>query len=319
MLILDFEKRKVVKEKTINVGKNQLLNYEAAVDCFDFYKNKIIFSPSGTDLISVYDLKFRKNIEIRLPFYLSTNISDTINKYLPDNFVKENIYSPKEIIKIMGEKYGKNIFKMQQIRSVKLLNDSVVIAVVNNLKMDFYKENVVYVINLNTKKITRSIENLPINNFTYDLPKAYYRGLSGNGKDFVILRNEKFNNESNSIDSQYNIYERLNINSFIDNSLDINMSTYFVYDYKKAPVKVSIDSFDEYVIMDEYNCKSCIFDKTKKTLFISTNMSSIVDNFKLVQSYKKEYPKSELYFINPKYYNTELLLNQVNEIKNTKL
>lgn len=309
MLILDFDKRRIIKEMKIAEGKAQLLNYEAVIDHFDYLNNKIIFSPSGTNLINIYDLNLKKNATIELPFYTNTNIQDTINKYLTESFVKENIYSPKAIISILGKKYGKDIFSMQQIRSAKFLNDSLIIAVVNTIKMDFYKENVIYLININTNKISYSIENLPIDYFSYDLPHSYYRGINAKGKNFIVLGDEKFDDTTNTIKTIYKIYERVNINSFIDNSLKLNTNTYFVYNFKNEPVKINLDLFDDYVIIDEYNCKNCIFDKSIKILFLSTNLSSTVENYKLFQSYKKEYPNSELYFINPKYYNLEKLMN----------
>ncbi len=314
IIIFDYQKRKIIEDKSIHVGKSLLLSYEAVIDLFDYFNDRIVFSPAGTNLISVYDLKLEKINTIEIPFHFNTNIKDTIEKYLPDKFVNKNIHSPKAIIEIMGKTYGKNIFSMQQIRSLQLLNDSTLLVIVNTNPMDFYTENVLYLVNLNNNEITSSIEKLQINYFTFDLPYSYYRGISQKGKDYFVLRDEKFNDSSNTINTYYKIYQRIGIESFIDNSLKISNNTFFIYNYKNQPIITDINNFDEYSIIDGYHCKTCIVDKTRKILFLSISQSSVVDNYKLQQAYKKEYPNCELYFINPKYYNLKGVINKLFEL-----
>lgn len=312
--IFDFSKRIFIKKRTIDVGKGVFLKFESAVDCISFYNNKILVAIPGENIIHEYDTSLKMINTYEIPFYLETNIVDTLEKYFSDSFIQKYRYSPKAFIEIMSRSKGFSIFGMQQMHSVHFINDSLACAIVNNEKMDFNYENMISVINLNTNIISSSIEHVPISYWSGNLPVIYKSSILASGKhSFVIIIRESFNDSTNTLTNKYVIYKRKNLESFVDNHVTLDNNIYFIYDFKKRPITVNTNQYDSYMFFDAFNCISCVLDKRSRILFI-TQMSDVINDYKIVLRYKKEYPNCSVFFFEKKFYNMDTKSNVLHQL-----
>ena len=299
--VFDFTKNEIIRKSNINVGKNLFLKYESVINYTDCGYGNIFSIVPGTNMVLKFDYDLTLLDTFYIPMMLETSVSDSINKYISDSLANNYFYYPKVFIEIMSKSKGYNIFGLQQLRSINVYNDSVLVVCINNEKMDFHRENQYIFLNHKTGEIINTIEANPIDYWTDNYQAVYQVGIYTDNAEFVVVTQEIFNDTLFKIDAKYNIYKRTSLNNIKDNSILLDSKTYFLYDFKNIAIKVNPSEFDAYMFFDEYNCKSCIKDKSIKIIFIAQKYDKL-SNYKTKQAYSKEYPNSIVVFMDFKFH-----------------